>query len=284
MSTENASETGRVRLLPPPPAGFDPLAASAADLARHGLPRRPDVQTEPGLAALWEQKAAQYRDFEHLAPVAQPAAGAASPPEAPGLGPDPIDSCGYTLTSNSGPFTSLFITWTVPDLQYDGDAFGINSLHTFVGLGFLDVHVQLTVDSSQAVTATLWAQSVGDIGLAVRPGDTLSASLCLNTNAAGTAAYFFTNETTAQTMSFSVDTGFPPAITVDAGVSRDDVIRPGQSLARFGTVYFDEISAYNSSGRQSLLAGQQITMTDTDGSVLAKAYELTDYAFKVVSG
>jgi hypothetical protein len=171
----------------------------------------------------------------------------------------------------------------VPDLQFDDDEFGINSLHTFAGLGFLDAHVQLSVDSSQTVTCGLWAEPVGDIELAVRPGDVLSASLCLETDSAGTAAYFFTNETTAQTMSFSVDTGFPPAVTVNAGVTRDGVIRPGQSLARFGTVYFDDISAYNSSGRQSLLSGETINMIDTSGATLAHAYELNDSAFKVVS-
>jgi hypothetical protein len=283
MTDEHRPEKSRLRLLPPAPAGFDPFAATAEALARHGLPRRPDPETEPSLAALWEHKASQYRDFEHLAPVAEPAV-VTTPLAVPGLGPDPIDSCGYSLTTTSGPFTSLFITWTVPDLQFDGDAFGINSLHTFAGLGFLDVHVQLTVDSSQSVTCVLWAEAVGNVGLAVRPGDVLSASLCLNTNAAGTAGYFFTNETSAQTMSFSVDTGFPPAVTVNAGVTRDGVIRPGQSLARFGSVYFDSISAYNTSGHQSLLSGERITMTDTTGTVLASAYELTDYAFKVVSG
>jgi Peptidase A4 family len=282
MTDNFRPEKGELRLLPPAPSGFDPFTATAGDLARYGLPRRPDVATEPGLAALWEQKASQYRNFEHLAPVARPRPRALSP-AASGLGPDPIDSCGYSLTTSSGPFTSLFITWTVPDLQFDDDAFGINSLHTFAGLGFLDVHVQLSVDLSQSVTCVLWAEAVGDVGLSVRPGDVISASLCLNTNSEGTAAYFFTNETTAQTMSFSVDTGFPPAVTVDAGVTRDDVIRSGQSLARFGSVYFDSISAWDSSGHQSLLSGQVINMTDTTGAVLANAYELTDYAFKVVS-
>ena len=283
MKSENVPEKSRVRLLPPAPAGFDPFTAAPRDLARHGLPRRPDTETEPELAALWERKAQQYRDFEHLEPVVlNPAVASAG--VTPALGPDPIDSAGYTLNSNSGPFTSLFITWTVPDMQFDGDAFGINSIHTFAGLGFLDVHVQLSVDSSQRVTCGLWAEGVGDIGLGVRPGDVVSASLCLNTDAAGTAAYFFTNETTAQTMNFSVATGFPPAVTVNAGVTRDDVQRPGQSLARFGTVYFDEISAYNSSGHQSLLSGQSMNMTDSTGTVLASTYGLTDYTFKVVSG
>lgn len=281
--TDNQAEKGRPRLLPPAPAGFDPFTATAHDLVRHGLPRRPDPKTEPDLAALWDRKAAQYRNFEHLAPAAQPS-GVVSLVAPTGIGPDPFDSAGYNLTTGSGPFTSLFVTWTIPDLHFDSDAFGINQLHTFVGLGFLDVHVSLSVNSSQTVTSTLSAVGVGDVGLTVRPGDVISASLCLNTNAAGTAAYFFTNETTQQTMSFSVDTGFPPAQTVNAGVTRDGVIRPGQSLAGFGTVYFDEISAYNTSGHQSLLSGQAINMTDSTGKVLANTYELTDYAFKVVWG
>jgi len=35
-----------------PPAGFDPLAASDAELVRYGFPRRPD-QSEPALYSLW---------------------------------------------------------------------------------------------------------------------------------------------------------------------------------------------------------------------------------------
>ncbi|MEN0083887.1 MAG: G1 family glutamic endopeptidase [Leifsonia sp.] len=274
-------QAGRVRLHPPAPAGFDPFDATPQELARHGLPRRPDAASEGELAALWEQKAARYRHFEHLQPVVLDPSPL--PPAAPpALGPDPIDSAGYSLTSRHAPFTSLFLTWTVPDLQFDPDPFGINSLHIFAGLGLLDVHTQLTVTAAQTVTCSLWAQGIGTIGLAVRPGDVVSASLCLNTNAAGTAAYFFSNETTARTMSFSVDTGFPPAIMVDAGVTRDGVLRPGQSLARFGTVYFDEISAYDAAGHQSLLSGEAITMAD-GSTVLATPSALSDYAFKVVS-
>ncbi|MDR6970550.1 G1 family glutamic endopeptidase [Leifsonia shinshuensis] len=282
MDDHTEPHAARVHLHDPAPAGFDPFDAAPQELARHGLPRRPDRGSEPDLAALWERKATHYRDFEHLPPlVIEP-----SPPlpgTGPALGPDPVDSCGYSLTSSAGPFTSLFLTWTVPDLRFDPDPFGINSIHVFAGLGFLDVHTQLTVNAAQTVTCSLWAQGVGTIGLGVRPGDVISASLCLNTNAAGTAAYFFTNETTGQTMSVSVDTGYPPAVTVDAGVTRDGVLRPGQTLAGFGTVYFDEISAYNSAGHQSLLSGQAITMTD-GATVLATPYALTDYAFKVVRG
>jgi hypothetical protein len=52
-----------VRVFPPPPKGFDALAASKTDLARHGLPPRPDPRTQPGPAALWEKIARRYKDF-----------------------------------------------------------------------------------------------------------------------------------------------------------------------------------------------------------------------------
>lgn len=47
------SGSDRVRSLEPPPAGFDPGAASADGLSRHGLPRRPDPEREPYLAERW---------------------------------------------------------------------------------------------------------------------------------------------------------------------------------------------------------------------------------------
>jgi hypothetical protein len=45
--------SGSARGFQAPPDGFDPLAASAAELAQHGLPRRPDREREPFLAARW---------------------------------------------------------------------------------------------------------------------------------------------------------------------------------------------------------------------------------------
>jgi len=123
---------------------------------KYGLPLRPDPHKEPGMAALWERQAARYRNFEHLEPrpdtttankkglPAKIPAGTA--PSFP-FGPDPIESCGYQLFSSSAPFTVLFVTWTVPDLRYSPGQFDpIDHFHTFVGLGFLDVHVEMTVD------------------------------------------------------------------------------------------------------------------------------------------
>ena len=283
MAGRQTPDGKKVHLYPPPSKDFDPFAATEKDLMRHGLPLRPDPQTQPGMAALWERQAARYRSFDHLEPRPDTTTAAKKAVTAPALGPDPIESCGYQLFSASAPFTALFVTWTVPDLHFTPSPIGVNHFHTFVGLGFLDVHVEMTVDSAQNVTSQIWAQSIGQINLPVRPGDVISGSLCLQTNQAGTAAYFFANETTSQTINFSVDTGFPPAVTINAGVTRSwPLNQPFPPLASFGVVYFDEISAYTTSGPRSLTSGQAITMVDQNGRTLARPVRLTDFTFKTV--
>ena len=275
-----------IRLYPPPSKGFDPFTATKKDLMRHGLPLRPDPQTQPGMAALWERLAHRYRNFEHLEPRPDTTTAYKKAVTAPALGPDPIESCGYQLFSASAPFTALFVTWTVPDLQFVPGPFDIvDNFHTFVGLGFLDVHVEMTVDSAQNVTSQIWAQGVGQINLPVRPGDVISGALCLDTKPPGTAHYFLTNQTTLQRINFSIDTGFPPAVTINAGITRsgDPSIPPfDHPLAQFGVVYFDEISAYTTSGSQSLTAGDAITMVDQNGKTLASPVRVNDFAFKTV--
>lgn len=283
MTGKHASDRKGLRLHPPAPKEFDPFAATDKDLMRHGLPLRPDAHAQPGLAALWERQAARYRHFEHLAPQPDIATADRRLVIAPALGPDPSASCGYQLFSFGAPFTVLFVTWTVPGLHFTPSQIGVDYLHTFAGLGFLDVHVEMSVDAAQNVTSQIWAEGVGQVNLPVRPGDVISGSLCLQTNPAGTASYFLANETTAQTVSFVVDTGFPPAVSINAGVTRSwPLNQPFPPLASFGVVYFDEISAYTTSGSRSLTSGQAITMVGQDGRTLASPVRLNEYAFKTV--
>jgi Peptidase A4 family len=164
------------------------------------------------------------------------------------------------------------------------------ALRTFVTLGSvqggLDVHVEMSVDSANTVTCQLWAEFVGNVNLPVKSGDVISGSLCLDTQPPGRAAYFCANETTGQTMSFPVITGLPPATFVLAGVSRNgnwqQPLLP--ALARFGVVYFDEISVYTTSGPRSLTSGDAVAMTDLNGNVIATPERLTDWTFKAVWG
>ena len=180
------------------------------------------------------------------------------------------------------------LTVTVPDLQYTPNPQAgpdPNLFRTFATLtsvqGGPDVHVEMTVDSANNVTSQLWAEFVGNVNLPVAPGDVISGSLCLFN---GAVNYFFINETRGQTMNFSVDTGLPPATAALAGVSRDGNWQrpPLPALAQFGVVYFDEISAYTTSGWHSLTSGAAVTMVDLNGNAIAVPERLTDYAFKAV--
>ena len=218
-----------VRVFPPPPKGFDALAASKTDLARHGLPPRPDPRTQPGPAALWEEIARRYKDFDHLEPKLL-APDKPREPVAAGFGLPALVSCGFEL-GFPAPITILSGTWTVPDLNHSPTPEQFpNHLHTFFGLGFLDVHVEMTVDVAQNVTSLIRIHTGAQVALPVRPGDAISATLCLQTDAAGTAAYFLANETTSQTVNFTIETGFPPAHAINAGVySRQPIQRPARS-------------------------------------------------------
>lgn len=266
-----------------PPKDFDPLVAGKRDLVRYGLPQRPDPQTQPGLAALWEQQARRYRSFDHLpAGIRRPEVkGPGTTPQALGL--EPTEHCGYTLTSVGAPFTALFVTWTVPNLRFTPSDRGLNKFRTFVGLGFLDVHVEMSVDAAQNVTATITALGVDSVGLPVAPGDVISGSMCLDLAPPGRANYVLANETRSQTVNFSFDTGFPPAVVVNAGISRGTIDNPFNPLAQFGVVYFDEISAYTTNGFRSLTSdGQAVTMVDRNGATLARPIRLNDFGFKTV--
>jgi hypothetical protein len=271
-----------VRVFPPAPKGFDALAASKKDLARHGLPLRPDPRTQPGPAALWEQRARRYQGFEHLKPELLPG-DEPTDPVAAGFGLPALISCGFEL-SFPAPIVMLSGTWTVPNLNHSPTPGGFpNHLHTFFGLGFLDVHVEMTVDTAQNVRALIRIHTGAQVALPVRPGDAISAILCLQTDSAGTAAYFLTNETTSQTVNFTIETGFPPAVAINAGITRDSQFNgPPDPLARFGVVYFDELSAFATSGQPRLTDGVATTMVDSTGSTLAVPQRLTDFTFKVV--
>jgi hypothetical protein len=271
-----------VRVYPPPPKGFDALTATKKDLARYGLPQRPDPRTQPALAAVWEQFARRYQGFEHLEPKLIPA-DKPTGPVAAGFGLSPIESCGFELFNSAGPITMLSGTWTVPNLKNSPNAGLPNDFRTFFGLGFLDVHVEMTVDAAQNITTMIRIHTGAQVSLPVRPGDAITATLCLQTNPAGTAFYGLVNETTSQTVNFTIDTGFPPAVAINAGISRGSQFNgPLDPLARFGVVYFDELVAFTTSGTRLLTDGVPTTMVDSDGSTLAIPQKLNDFAFKVI--
>jgi hypothetical protein len=280
MARKSVPKLSGLRVFPPAPKGFDALGATKRSLARHGLPERPDPRTQPGPAALWERHARRYRGFEHLAPELAPG-DQPTHPDTAALTLSALENCGFELFS-SAPITIFSGTWSVPNLNHVPNPWGPIQFRTFFSLGFLDVHVEMTVDSSQNVASLIRIHNGAQLALAVRPGDAISAVLCLQTNSAGTANYYLANETTSRTVNFQLDTGFPPAVTIGAGIGRSLAMGPSSPLARFGMVYFDELQAFSTGGARYLPNGAPTTMTDTNGSTLAKPLRFNDYAFKVV--
>ena len=280
MADTSSSELKGVRTFPPAPKDFDALTASRTDLARHGLPQRPDPRRQPGLAALWDQRARRFGSLEHLAPELR----AAETPTASGQARlFPLEACGYELTSITNPFIMLSGSWTVPNLNHSPTGAAPNDFRTFFGLGFLDVHVEMTVDVAQNVTALMRIHDGTQVGLPVVPGDTINALLCLQNDAAGTASYFLTNTTTSQDTNVTIETGFPPAVTVNAGISRGRSGGPPGPLARFGVVYFDEIVAWTiGDGTRSLTDGDATAMVDSNGSTLARPQRINEFTFKAL--
>ena len=57
----NVEMLRHVKAFDPPPAGFNPLTATNAQLHRHGFPHRPDPIKEPRLSALWHRALARPR-------------------------------------------------------------------------------------------------------------------------------------------------------------------------------------------------------------------------------
>lgn len=119
----------RTRILPLPPAGFDPLRASDPDLNRFGLPARPDAKANPRLFSLWERMLGprltfvppevefeievQNRFFLRAAVQSGPTdAAEISTPTRWGTSPN---WSGAIIAARDGQrFTSVWGTWKVP--------------------------------------------------------------------------------------------------------------------------------------------------------------------------
>jgi hypothetical protein len=282
--TERGPSTGREpRVFPRPGAGFDPLTADHAELARHGLPPRPSPDAGAGLSQLWEQRARRYRGFTHL-PVTGGSFDAptsvATAARAGTLSPDV--HCGYTLTTTAAdPFLTLAASWTVPHAVLPTGFHGAVDFHTFVGLGDLDVHVLMRVTGQDLRAWVQLPNTPAVPNLTVVAGDVISVVLCLRTQPSYLETYLLANETTGQLMNLQYTAGgLPPALTIDAGVTRDQYQDP---FPRFGAIYFDEIAAWTTSGNRYLTTGEAVTMVE-DGAVVARPGRLADYGFKITPG
>ena len=150
---------GKPRTHPLPPDGFDPRAASARELRRYGLPRRPDPAVRPQLAARWDEIFS--RKITYITPAFRPLAellpGVKRRRRRPRRDlvtvPNPTWSGAVVHATGSETFTWVLGQWNVPDVAPGAGGKGAQYTFAFIGIdGNTDVTQIGTIQSVSTAT------------------------------------------------------------------------------------------------------------------------------------
>jgi hypothetical protein len=282
------------------PEGFDPLTATNRQLADHGLPRRPDVQSEPELCARWERVMTETKTW--IAPEFTELSFRTSSPDAV-VSPDFINYVtssfwsGATQLSGGGlAWTCVAAKWTVSDpntANYHPVDDNLWLEATWVGIdGYYSPDVLQAGTSTEIRTISLNNDLEVDVwawwewypasphaisNFPVSPGDVVYCLIRADDTMTG-ATIYFSNLSTGLGTHFHIT---PPSGTTLAGDSVEWIVeRPGYGshrtlLPNYVERYLDEcitgyISKYDGSqGLDNLANALWITMTNENNDVLS---------------
>jgi Peptidase A4 family len=255
----------------PPPAGFDLRTASARELRRYGLPRRPDPETEPELHAHWQHAVAHTRSIIRAelgnSPALDRLSAARRRRHAAGVDghPEPSYVTGWggaiVYLENIGvepPATLVSARWMVPTTTNPPNPSGIWFVASWVGIDGDPVLQAGIIASSYpkepgeptspevsytAFTAwTLWDEAQWYVPIqnfGVSAGDIIDVSVCNTTALSGTqhGAVSFLNEFTGVATTVGVDP--QPGYTAP-GTQVEWIVLPdgGEYLPDFQSVVF----------------------------------------------
>lgn len=287
MSTTTIAQgiaPGAIRTNPRPPAGFDPRGASPLELLHYGMPRRPDPEVMPQLAARWDQVFG--RKLTYITPAFQPMKELL-----PGIGEmdrqldagtsNSIWSGSVVTTTTTDKFTSITAGWNVADVAPPADAAGSWWSVSWIGIDGYGGSDVCQIGTVQAVTQaangsisksvyawTEWyPQSWQAISnFPVNFGDDISALLCIQSPTE--ASFNMVNLTTGAQTGFSF--AAPAGTTLAGNTAVWIVERPGingstSQLPDFGDVYFDSATA-STSLSQTIDAGTGTLLNMVEGS------------------
>jgi Peptidase A4 family len=298
MSKNNSVEAlRRYRTYDPPSAGFDPRTAPQAALLHHGLPRRPDPDTEPELMRLWQRAFA--RPINYI--KAELATSPVSRRKRNALGNDPPIPSGewggaVAPIGDGARANMVYAQWVVPTVSALNPA-GRNiqvgfwvGLDGLIGAGgqVLQAGVYVQVGSGQLgggdviyKAFTEWFDPTNnqprvDVpNFSVGPGDTVSFLVCAPRPDFGQV----TMMNLSRGLSTSVGISAPPGIT-SAGLSAEWVIEASLSeLPYFYSVEFSDCVAATDQGLIDLsqagisnIIGAPPTPASPIGKMLKDAY------------
>jgi hypothetical protein len=266
----NAQNAGIYRAFPPPAEGFDPREASDAELARHGLPRRPVLENEQELVPIWDRlfgaslahvkaelriDGAMSYDKALPSESALPAGGGATEfGEGPWAG-------GLVRNPRGAPFTWAFGEWEIPKVRADAPVWdapfalgfwvGLDGFSGDQGLLQAGVAVHSYTDwlpyPSRAVRWYAWTEwwtprfrdpAVAVVNFPVKPGDTVSFLVCAPDPESGSV--FMRNATTG--MGTSVALTAPEGYSVQ-GATAEWIVEPKGKPAHFDPMVFTDCRA-----------------------------------------
>ncbi len=248
-----------IRLFTPPPAGFDPIAASDRELLVHGYPARPDRRKQPDVHEGWCRVFAQPLTAIEPQFLIRPA----STPR-----PEGASKYGNSVWAGSSQFSSpgdaiTWVTgeWTVPRVT------GVSGIcATWIGIDGAPSSPSIEWDSTDILQAGTTQEVFGGLAylsyawfewypdpwftvsnFPVAPGDTVSCTICVYNPTE--AVIHLVNLTSGVMTSFGKS---PKGNFELLGNSAEWIVElpdAGIPLARFGEVFFDGCVAGTAGGK-----------------------------------
>jgi hypothetical protein len=290
------------------PEGFNPLTATARQLAANRLPRRPDARTEPGLAQLWQRVVGRTRlwiapEFEHHenithGPMRQGGAGRAKRAKAAQRLVSNATSSNWSgaavFAPANKPYRFVGGQWTVPspNAPSDGSFFasewvgidGWNSSDVLQAGTETQITKILFITARQVYAWWEWfpAGEVKISNLPVSPGDVMYCLICADSTTHATVS--FSNQSTGVGTRFDITAPSRTALTGNVAewiVERPTVNGSVANLTDYAACYFDECITGGSLNIDNLAAASLITMTGAGNADLSEPVKENDSVLKV---
>lgn len=297
------------------PDGFEPLTASARQLAAYRLPRRPDAEKEAQLRDLWERAMSRTKfwitpEFEHHENIShgplrhdKPARrrGAAAKTVRADVAEPVVSNAtssnwsGAAVFAPTGkPYRFVGGQWTVPSPNSTDD--GTYYASEWVGIDgwnssdVLQAGTETQISKVWIITSTqvyAWwewypAGEVKIANLPVSPGDVMYCLICADSTTHATVT--FSNQSTGVGTRFDITA--PSGTSLTGNVAEWIVERPSvngsvANLTDYAACYFDECIAGGSLNVDNVGAASLITMTGTGGAALSEPTKENDHVVKV---
>jgi len=259
---DTASQTARsplkVTTFAQPPKDFNPITASDKLLAVHGIPRRPDATTEPGLRKIWDRAFSRPVNFVE-AHLVEDKVWRTLPHGSPNL-----KKTGFGLAGNwagaivktaslnlnpAEPANTVFAEWVVPKMNTATKETGAQTVGFWVGLGgwnstqVLQAGTAATVNGN-SVSYWAWTEwfpaGYQVANMPIQPGDTVSVLVCAPQPNHGYVSMM--NHRT--NVAISIGVSDPNGNAAYDGASVEWVIEAiNTQMPNFGSVTFSQLSA-----------------------------------------